>query len=110
MIFYILFFVVIISVAFFLGMVYGENKSRVSESGEKLYKIEFFKTSHSKNSEITRELINYCDIMGTQIRSLNFSEKGANILSVYCSKDQYFLLLDKLTDNDFGIEIKNISF
>lgn len=110
--FKILFFILLLVLTFCLG--YHLAKNRVSQSNTKSYKIEFEKESINgkiiKSSYVTKELVSFCDRLGIIIENFKIDDILAGELKVRCTKDQYYLLVQEITDNKYMLSIKNINY
>lgn len=115
----ILFFLILLigfpTIAFIIGYKFGtKTNENLLPYNTKLYTIKFSKELvddyYIKSSFITRNIVEFCDKIDISIEKLKLETFGECELRVKCTKDQYLLLIQELSDSKYMISIKNINF
>ena len=99
---------------FFLGFYLGKSKKNEDVIDKKIYTIEFEKLHEDgkiiKSSFVVQNVMLYCDSLGIEILNLEMDDIADCILKVNCTKDQYFLLIQELSNPKYQIELSSLSF
>ena len=114
MILNIIVFIVIALLFFGIGFIVGERNANKLPFKEKEYSIIFEKARvdnyRRRDSFIIKELTAFCDQLGIKIKDLKLDDLWECKLVVSCSKDQYFLLVQEMSDfSKYWLDIKKIT-